>query len=138
MGSVMSVTLEAWLIRHAESVANTGVWSDRPQEVGLSEQGFKQAAEIAQKVIVQPDLIVVSPFKRSQQTAAPLIARWPQAPVEVWPVEELIYLAPSKCFKATVEERRSMVESYWQRADPFFGDGEGAETFAHFVSRLQT
>ena len=43
-----------------------------------------------------PSLIVTSLFLRTQQTAAPTIERFPDVPVEVWPIEEFTYLQPSR------------------------------------------
>lgn len=43
-----------------------------------------------------PDLIVTSPYLRTQQTAAATIERFPNVPVEVWPIQEFTYLQPSR------------------------------------------
>ncbi|MFO7071630.1 histidine phosphatase family protein, partial [Pseudomonas aeruginosa] len=34
-----------------------------------------------------------------------------------------------------LEQRRSWVEAYWERSDPAFSDGEGAESFNDLVNR---
>jgi hypothetical protein len=33
---------------------------------------------------------------RTRQTAAPTIARFPDAPVKTWPIEEFTYLQPAR------------------------------------------
>jgi len=46
---------------------------------------------------------------RSQQTAAPLIARYPDVPVEQWPIQEFTYLSPEHCHNTTFSERKPLV-----------------------------
>jgi 2,3-bisphosphoglycerate-dependent phosphoglycerate mutase len=125
-----------WLIRHAQSTANRGIWSNEPQKIALSEQGQQQAQQLAQSITQKPELIVVSPFLRTLETAQPIIDRWPNVPLQVWPIQELVYLSPSHFAAVTPSEQNIMKETYWQRLDPFFCDGQGAESFANFVERL--
>lgn len=44
---------------------------------------------------------------------------------------------PARCVDTTDAQRRSWVEAYWERLDPAFSDGEGAESFLGFVARAQ-
>ncbi len=60
----------AWLIRHAEC-KSSGIWN-APME-SLTEKGKEQAKLLAEEITLKPDLIVVSPFTRSQETAVPII-----------------------------------------------------------------
>jgi 2,3-bisphosphoglycerate-dependent phosphoglycerate mutase len=55
----------------------------------------------------------------------------------VWPVQEFTYLAPARCVGTTAAERRPMILDYWRRADPHHCDGEGAETFAELMGRVE-
>ena len=37
----------------------------------------------------------------------------------------------------TLAQRRDWVEAYWERSDPAFSDGEGAESFIDLVTRAR-
>lgn len=128
---------EVWLIRHAESTANAGAATYSPETIPLTEKGLEQAHAVANQISRRPDLIVVSPFLRSKQTAAPLIARHPDVIVEEWNVQEFTYLAPAHCHNTSLNDRRPLVDAYWSRNDPNYCDGPGAESFADLMSRAQ-
>jgi len=128
---------EVWLIRHAESTANAGAATYSPEVIPLTEKGLEQAQAVANQIRKRPDLIVVSPFLRSKQTAAPLIARYTDVPVEEWNVQEFTYLAPEHCHNTTLTERKPLVDAYWSRNAPNYSDGPGAESFANLMSRVQ-
>jgi broad specificity phosphatase PhoE len=129
---------EVWLIRHAESTANAGASTFSPESIPLTDKGLEQARCLADQVTNRPDLIVVSPFLRSQQTATPLIARYPDVPVEQWPIQEFTYLSPELCHNTTLSERKPLVAAYWARNDPAYCDGPGAESFADLLARAVT
>ncbi|OPZ77786.1 MAG: bifunctional RNase H/acid phosphatase [Alphaproteobacteria bacterium ADurb.Bin438] len=126
-----------WLIRHGESIANLGHKTDNPASIPLSENGIVQAKEIANNFIIKPDLIVTSSYIRTLQTATPLIKKYPDTPVETWDVHEFTYLCPKTCVKTTTEERKPRVDKYWEKNDPDYIDGEGAESFNQFLQRVQ-
>jgi probable phosphoglycerate mutase len=127
----------AWFIRHAESEANVGLPTTSPANVKLTNWGRKQAEYIARAFTNQPDIIVTSPYIRTKQTAIPTIERFPNSSQQEWPVQEFTYLSPSQCHGSTIEERRPLTHKYWQHMDPFYVDGEGAESFAQFIHRVQ-
>ena len=125
-----------WIIRHAESEANAGGATDSPHSIRLTDHGHQQASDLAAKFATAPDLIVISTFLRTHQTAAPLIVRFPQVPVETWEVHEFTYLNP-RLYPGTTESQRAVfVETYWQRCDPHWNDGGGAESFTDFMRRV--
>ena len=124
------------LIRHAESEANAGYATSDPADICLTELGKRQAIELAQQFNEPPDLILVTSYKRTQQTAQPLIEKFPLTPVEVWPLHEFTFLSPASCKNTTVQDRLPMVQQYWERCDPFFVHGEGAESFEQFSKRV--
>lgn len=124
-------------IRHGESTANTGLASTDIASIALTERGREQAQRIASEWDEPPTLIVTSPFLRTSQTAAPTIARFPGVPVEIWPIEEFTYLQPGRWNGTAAAERRPHVEGYWTTADPHYCDGEGAESFADFLRRVE-
>lgn len=125
---------EVWFIRHSESVANAGARTREAPTYPLSDFGFRQAADFAGALSVEPELIVVSPYIRARQTAEPAIRRFRRATVEVWPVHEVQYLAPSLCVDTTQDDRRELSLEYWERADPRSA-APGAESFAEFIAR---
>ncbi|MFN2494754.1 MAG: histidine phosphatase family protein, partial [Pseudonocardiaceae bacterium] len=65
------------LVRHGETTANAaGVLDTRLPGCPLSEEGHRQAAELAQRLADEPVVAVyASRALRAQQTAAPVAAR---------------------------------------------------------------
>lgn len=86
----------------------------------------------------EPGLIIVSSYRRARQTAEPLIARFPGAEVETWPVQEFTYISPARSVGTTAADRRPLVEVYWNKASPTHVDGDGSESFADFIARVLT
>ena len=125
-------------IRHGESTGNAGVPCNDLATIALTELGQEQAREVAANWAQAPALIVTSPYTRTQQTAAPTIARFPSVPVEVWPIEEFTYLQPARWNGTRSAERMPHLERYWRKADPNYCDGEGAESFATLLRRCET
>jgi broad specificity phosphatase PhoE len=125
-----------WLVRHGQSTSNAGLPAVGHGEVPLTALGHEQARAVARRVDRQPDLLIVSPYLRAEATAGPIRARWPSTPRETWPIQELTYLSPARCQGTTPETRRPWIEEYWQRCDPDYCDGPDAESFRHFIGRL--
>jgi broad specificity phosphatase PhoE len=130
------ISATTWIIRHAESEANAGGATDSPHSIRLTEYGHQQAADLAAKFAAAPDLIVISTFLRTHQTAGPLMARFPRVPVEKWEVHEFTYLNPGLYPGTTESQRAVFVETYWQHCDPHWNDGGGAESFTDFIGRV--
>lgn len=130
-------TKNVWLIRHAESIGNAGLATSRPDTIPLTGKGIEQALHLADSFTQAPALIVTSPYTRTQQSAKPTIQRFPAARREQWEVQEFTYLSPERYRDTTAADRRPFVEAYWLRCDPHFIDGEGAESFADFIRRVQ-
>lgn len=125
-------------LRHAESAANAGLPTSAPGDIPLTEAG-RAAADAAARNYdgPTPGLIVVSPFRRARETAAPFTRRFAIALVEEWPVQEFTYLSPARCGTSSAEERRPLVEAYWSTATPGTNDGLGAESFQDFIARVR-
>jgi broad specificity phosphatase PhoE len=125
------------IFRHAESTANAGLPSDTPASTPLTEKGQRQAKRLSvQFGELAPCLIITSPYQRTDETAAPTMARFPKALHEVWPIHEFTYMEVSKYKGTTYLDRKPMTERYWQAADPDYVDGPGAESFNHMVGRM--
>lgn len=129
---------EIWFIRHGESMGNAGLPTPGVVENPLSERGQLQAAAIAERVSREPQLIVVSPYLRTQQTAQPTIQRYPNVPVETWQVQEYTILAAARYVGTTEAERKPWGDAIRERNDPDHSDGEGADSFRGLLARLHT
>jgi len=124
-----------WLIRHGESESNVGIHTTQPTELTqLTRKGQQQAISVA-AVVSKPDLIVTSPYLRTKQTAQPTIERFPNCPQTEWQVQEFDYIAPPL---QPVDRPGilALCKEYWQRRDPFYQDGVGAESFASLIHRV--
>jgi 2,3-bisphosphoglycerate-dependent phosphoglycerate mutase len=125
------------IIRHGESQSNAGEKTLDPRSISLTPNGRQQAEDRAKAFPARPDLIVTSSYIRTQQTAEPLQARFPDVPAEEWNIHEFTFLCAKKYKDTTNVERRPALEEYWNRADPFYRDGDGAESFADFIGRCR-
>ncbi|WP_347929178.1 histidine phosphatase family protein [Pseudomonas helvetica] len=123
------------LIRHGESAANAGERTRDHASIPLTAKGLEQAHLVARSLTIARGLVVTSPFLRAQATALATTALYPTAVFETWPIHEFTYLAPARCVDTTLAQRRGWVDAYWQRSDPAFSDGEGAESFFDLVAR---
>jgi broad specificity phosphatase PhoE len=124
-------------IRHAESESNAGMRTEHPATIRITERGREQARLTSQVFETAPDLIVTSPYIRTQQTAAPLMERFPAVPCVEWPVQEFTYLDPAHWNGTTYQERQPIAHAYWDRSDPFSRDGGIAESFVDLIERVE-
>ena len=127
--------MRAVFIRHGQSTGNAGLPCDDLSQIELTELGWEQAKSVAGDWNERPSLIVTSPYRRTEQTASPTIDRFPDVPVETWPIQEFTYLQPSRWNGTRSTERLPYIERYWQEADPAYCDGEGAESFRSLLGR---
>lgn len=128
------------LVRHGESQANAGLPTAHPKTVRLTKVGREQAENIPyvlRKTHLLPELIVISSYFRSKQTAKSTIKSFPQVPVEEWEVHEFTYLSSKHAKHTTVEQRRVWVNKYWENADPSSVDKEESESFKQFIARVR-
>lgn len=129
--------MRAIFIRHGQSTGNAGIPSDDLSAIELTELGWQQARAVAISWREPPSLIVTSPYVRAQQTAEPTRARFPEVPVEVWPIYEFTYLDPVRWNGTLSAERRPHIDRYWKTADPMYCDGEEAESFSMLIQRAE-
>ncbi|GAA5526338.1 phosphoglycerate mutase family protein [Herpetosiphon gulosus] len=127
---------ECWLIRHGESLANAGERTPDPASVPLTALGWQQAHELIQR-LPKPHRVIVSQYLRTHQTAEPLLKHYPDLQAEVWPIHEFTYLSPSLCRDTNQDDRRPLVEEYWQRCDPDYRHASDAESFRMLIERVQ-
>lgn len=133
--SVGAVKTKILFIRHAESESNAGGRSSDPATIPLSKQGIAQAEALALSLSDKPSLVVTSRYIRTKQTASPILKKFKGVSQEEWDIHEFTYLSPAKCKNTTGSERLPMVQAYWDRCDPFYCDGEGAESFSDLINR---
>lgn len=124
------------LVRHGESQANAGVATVNPRAIPMTELGHAQAKAFAEKFEHEPTLIVRSSYIRAMETAAHFIERFPNIPVEDWPVHEFTYLKRGEKL-LTGKERLPAVLEYWAQCDPDHRDGPVTETFSELVERCR-
>jgi 2,3-bisphosphoglycerate-dependent phosphoglycerate mutase len=128
-----------FLIRHGESKANAGFATSDPKRIILTERGFDQARDVAHFLHskVSLDLIVTSPYLRAIRTAERTKLVFPDVCVEEWKVQEFTYLTSMHRESTTIEDRRPLVDLYWEIGDPSFVDGPGSESFEQFIERVR-
>jgi broad specificity phosphatase PhoE len=129
--------MRAIFVRHGESTGNAGIPCHDLAKLELTEKGWQQARLLADAWTEAPALIVVSPYLRAQQTAQPTCDRFPDVPVQQWPIEEFTYLEPSRWNGTARSQRLPHIEAYWKSADPAYCDGPGAESFASLLGRAE-
>lgn len=127
--------MNVWLIRHAESTANAGEPSDSPGGVPLTALGHQQATAVAAEFEEPPGRVLVSPYIRTQQTAAPLVEKF-KLSMETWPIHEWNYLDEGRYQGTTWTQRRPAVWEFLQRNDPDFRDGPRSESFMDLLERV--
>jgi 2,3-bisphosphoglycerate-dependent phosphoglycerate mutase len=125
------------LVRHGQSVANAGGIPPDHITNPLTELGHAQAKAFADGFSCEPTLFVISPYTRAQQTSVPLRQRYPEVPIEEWPVYEFNYLEPGRLKGTSEEQQMPHIEKFWERNDPAHTDGPGAESFSAFLSRVR-
>ena len=130
---------KVFLIRHGESQSNAGLATTHPKEAELTTYGHEQAKQIAKflKESTSLNLIVTSAYLRTKQTAAPTKKEFRVKSDEEWEVQEFTYLSPVYLGYSTPDDRRPLVDAYWEQCDPSYTDGRGSESFKVFIGRVQ-
>jgi broad specificity phosphatase PhoE len=127
-----------WFIRHGESESNAGLASTSPKSIRITEKGIQQAECIANYIDEKPSLFIHSPYLRSMQTGQPLFDKFPDVPIEVWPIQEFTYLPEEDYNQTTTMQRYPKAQAYFRKGDPDYIAGEGAESFNQFRGRIKT
>ena len=135
-----------WLIRHGESQSNAGQPTLSPELTQLTCLGRTQAEAISSAFLSSsrtPSLIVISKFKRTQQTAEPTISNFRNAYKEYkWSVHEFTYLSSKHSLCTSRQERCQQVQQFWNNCNPTYRDMEDAEldkdveSFEQFIARV--
>lgn len=124
-------------IRHGLSEGNAGLRTKSSATVHLVPEGVAEAIKVA-AVLPRVELVVISPYCRTQETASHYLAKHPGLPVETWPVYEFTYLKPELYDGTTEPERLPYKHAFWERCDPNYRDAPEAESYALFAERVET
>jgi len=125
-----------WLVRHCESMANAGYVTADSAGIQLTELGQKQARLLPQSFDKAPNLIVTSPFVRTKQSSIYVREKFSNVPHEEWAVQEFSYLSFKNYANTSTTQRQPAVKEYWDRCDPTYCDGDGAESFLDLINRI--
>lgn len=123
-----------YLIRHAESMGNINGRTASHASIELTDLGHEQARKLVTQLPCA-DHVYISAFKRTQQTAQPLLDR-DQLVAKIYAIQEFSYLSDLRCQNTTLEERKPWVDRYWSRLDVNYLDGTDAESFHTFYQRV--
>ena len=129
---------EIWFIRHGESMANAGYKTTDHATIPLTEKGKEQAIIVSKEITKKPDLIVLTKFSRTHETAEPTFNKFNGTKIQILDLHEYNYLAENRCIDLTPKERKPLVDEYFDRCNANFIDGEGAESFVQFHHRIIT
>ncbi len=103
------------LVRHGEASAG---WSGEA-DPGLSDVGRRQAADVAEALAdLRPAALVVSPLRRTRETALPVAERFGLAPVVEPRVGEVVAPAGSDSLEQRGPWLRTFMAGSWERAEP--------------------
>ncbi|PIE81552.1 MAG: histidine phosphatase family protein [Chloroflexi bacterium] len=126
-----------WFIRHGESESNANLRTTHPAQSALTPVGRDEAELVVPQIETPPDLIVVSSYLRARQTAVPLIEKFPDTPMETWPVHEFTYLHPLEYKETTGAERWGVAKVYWEENEPQVKHRGEGESFAELMARVE-
>lgn len=136
----MKKKTEIYLIRHAESLANTGILFENEKDNHLSEKGKKQAKALARK-LTKPDKVFVSTYIRTHQTAKPTLEKFKKLEHEVLDyIHELARIHPDNYRDEKgvlqVELYGAYADKLKKMMDPHHRSHPERETFAEFIDRV--
>jgi probable phosphoglycerate mutase len=129
---------EFWFIRHGESESNAGFTSNSDQSTPLTAKGKLQAQFVANHIVRAPDLFVVSPYLRANQTAEPTLSKFLTTPTQTWPIQEFSYLSHEQYQNTNSKQRSKMSQTFFKQADPDLVLGNGGESFNQFAQRIES
>lgn len=129
---------ELWIIRHAESKGNAGQVTSGQDSNSLTPRGRAQAAALADCIERMPDDVEATTYFRTQQTAAPTLARFGIREYRVSSrFREMTYLNPLTWNGTTQEQRKAAAKQFWDRCDPDYVDGDGADSFNRIATNTR-
>ena len=137
MGSGQGREQQITLVRHGQSMANTGAPSVAHHAIALSEAGRQQAQALVPLLPSHPQRVLVSPYDRTQATAQPYCAHWGVQAEPVHLLHEFDAIAFALIAGMVGAQRSEVAAQYWQQADPHMRTGDEVETFHEFALRVE-
>lgn len=125
-----------FLIRHAQSIANTNQRTLNHTHIPLSDLGHFQAEALTSK-LPQIHHVIVSTFSRTSQTAEPLLNLYNLCAETNQYAHEFSYLSERQCQNTNMDERKAWVDEYWDKLDINYRHGNDAESFSEFYHRVE-
>lgn len=127
-----------YLIRHAESTANTGGISLPNAEIPLSPTGKQQAQQLANSLTLCPSQIMTSAYLRTQETAQPWLDKLGMQAQSNPLLNEFTMIGYNIVKGLNGAQRLPYALNYRKRADLELRMGEDGETFREFYQRVDT
>lgn len=128
-----------YIIRHGQSLANTGAESMPDKTVPITDKGQTQAQLLCQywqTTMPAPSAIYHSQMLRTRQTAQPFCDHYGIAPSELALLNELSCLGFATVKGLMGEQRSKIAQQYWSSADIHHRDAADADSFADFLARI--
>lgn len=126
------------LVRHGESISNAGGITMAHDSIPLSSHGHHQANKLAALLEIEPAMVLVSRFVRTQQTAAPFCSKHGADPRAHPALHEFSVIDPDLIAGLDGAQRKPFVQSYWDDPNPHQRIGGNADTFAEFQERVNS
>jgi alpha-ribazole phosphatase len=123
-------------VRHGQSHSNVGGVTMEHHAIPLTDVGRNQAELLSLMLPELPADVLVSPFLRAQDTAAPYCTRYSVKRRTLDVLREFETIDPELLKGMSGDERRPIVDAYWAESLPDKRMGERAETFREFVDRV--
>lgn len=135
-----------YIIRHGQSLANTGAESMPDQRIPLTDLGLEQAQSLIRNWQMQVDVgqlplpisIYHSELLRAKQTAQVFADHFSLSLEQQPLLNELCCLGFSTVQGMIGKERTPLAQHYWQTADINYRDAKDADTFAEFLARVDS
>lgn len=139
-----------YFVRHGESESNAGGISQPHRDILLTETGHQQAFQVADWLIHHINnhsattghdginSIWASEYIRTQQTAAPLLQKYPHLSLEIMPdLHEFDFIPFEMIAGYGQVKRQALSRQYWETATRETRLNNTGESFQQFMLRVQ-
>ena len=128
-----------YIVRHGQSLANTGAESMPDKIIPLTDLGIEQAKTLCdnwQALLPKPSAIYCSQMLRAQQTAQVFCEHYQIEAQSLPLLNEFGCLGFATVKGLRGEARGKLAQQYWANADLTYRDTEDSDSFADFVARV--
>jgi len=128
-----------YIVRHGQSLANTGAESMPDKTIPLTGLGIEQAKTLRdnwQTLLPKPSTIYCSQMLRAQQTAQIFCERYQIEAQSLPLLNEFGCLGFATVKGLKGEARGKLAQQYWASADLTYHDTEDSDSFVDFVERV--